>query len=238
MKKEKRILTVLLLLPAIISCLCLSAYADASVTYSSDSHEFIISADGVEGTSDLFGEMFKGMMPGDSTTETVTVANISKKTTVKLYMRLDYLSDSERAMLKAVSITVSNENGVLFNKPAGTEFPSSAAWTYLCMLSAGSSSIMNIKITAPVQMGNQYQNADADIVWRFKVEEGSVSSDVTTDSTTRTTTTSTAAGNGKSGVKTGDDGKLVVYIMPFLISSAAIPTMARLLRREHDARRT
>ena len=106
MKKIISILISLLVVTAMTCGLSISAYAAGTVTYSADSSKFIFEPGSSHSPTDLFTE-YKGLMPGDSVRQDITVKNDSSYgVKVKLYVRshgahedsVDFLSKLQIAL--------------------------------------------------------------------------------------------------------------------------------------------
>ena len=74
MKKALEKLTFLILLAAMLLSFSVNAAADGNVTYDGNAKEFIFIPGSEYSPSDLFTD-FKGLMPGDSVTQKITVDN-------------------------------------------------------------------------------------------------------------------------------------------------------------------
>ena len=75
-----------------------TVYAGGTVTYNADSDKFIFESNSSHSPTDLFSD-FKGLMPGDSVKQNLTVKNdASDEVKVKLYVRSKGLEGSEELL--------------------------------------------------------------------------------------------------------------------------------------------
>ena len=103
----KKILSIAIALILAASA-ALTVFADGGlVTYSGNAGEFIFAPGSAYSPTDLFPN-FKGVMPGDSLTEQITVKNnADKKIKVKIYIRSRGAHEDSEAFLSQLGMTVS-----------------------------------------------------------------------------------------------------------------------------------
>lgn len=238
--KKRMILCAVL---AAVMCFCASAaYADVNVAYDGAVQDYVVFTDTGMPVTDLFGDLFSNMMPGDSGSERITIINgAENETSVKNYLRIESSGSVVKELLKQLDITITGSSGTVLQSKSGEEL-SSTEWKELGILAPGASTDLIITINAPLAMGNEVQFAEGSLVFRFKTEEGSSSTSTTTSSSTTTTATTTTSGgngggygytgdssyvpNGKTGeVKTGDDN-LIILLCAVSVSAAAIFAIA------------
>lgn len=206
----------------LVFSLSIAAYADAGVTYSDTTASFSFTVEGTEDVSDLFGNLFKEMMPGDTNSQLVTITNASQKLSAKVYFKVEPANQEARALLKATGFRVASNGAVLFESKEGTEFQTLGNWTEIAKLAPKSSTSLTATLSAPLSLGNEYQGTKAEMIWYFLVQEGYSTSDNNT--TTNTTSTTTGGVSGKS-VKTGDDSRTVAYAIAVAAACAAVPAV-------------
>lgn len=221
MKKRIRKAASTMLALCLLICLGISAYADAGVTYSDTTTSFSFKVEGTEDVSDLFGNLFKDMMPGDTNSQLVTITNASQKLSAKVYFKVEPANQEARALLKATSFRVTSNGAVLYESKEGAEFQSVGNWIEIAKLAPQNSTSLTATLSAPLSLGNEYQGTKAEMIWYFLVQEGYSSSD---NNTTTNTTSTTTGVNGKS-VKTGDESHIIAYTVAALVAIAAIPVV-------------
>ncbi len=170
-KTVKRIVSLLL---GLTSAVCLTASgmaADASVTYDGNAREFIFAPGSDESPTDLF-DNFKGVMPGDSLTQTVTVKNNAENgVKVKIYLRSKGAQEGSEEFLSQMNLTVNAQgDSPLFSAPAD-ETDGLSDWVCLGTFYSGASTDLNLTLDVPETMGNDFQDAIGRLNWEFKVEE-------------------------------------------------------------------
>lgn len=185
----------LLLVLLLVMGLSVTAFAaESSVTFEND--KLIVFEPGSDYTnSDLF-DQFKSVMPGDTLSEEVTIQNKCNDCDyIKVYVRAilhdekgnpiseevlrDLQNDERRGsateleymydFLSQLSMTVKNGNKVIcstsLNKLKGlTEN------VFLGELRKGDSIKLDVELTVPVEMGNEYSNRVGEVDWAFVVE--------------------------------------------------------------------
>lgn len=176
---KKRIAAFILLVICLSSALPVTA-ADGQVTYSGNAGQFIFEPGTEHSPADLFPN-FKGVMPGDTLTQKITLKNdADNKVKVKLYMRsLGAHSDSAEFLSKLgiqVQKSADNKMGYMFDA-AASETAQLTDWVELGTLYSGGEVNLDVLLTVPVELGNSFQNAIGYLDWEFKVEEFPVSLD-------------------------------------------------------------
>ena len=174
MKKTIQVLLVLLVLLTLLCTTALSAFAKGQVTYSGTSGQFIFAPGSSHSPTDLFTE-YKGVMPGDSIRQEITVKNdASKEVKVKIYVRslgadevsFDLLSKLHLSVAKAEE----NKMAYMFDASADTT-DGMTDWVLLGTLYSGGEVNLVLSLDVPVELDNRYQDAIGYLDWEFKVEE-------------------------------------------------------------------
>lgn len=100
MKKTMKSVFCALLSLLMLVCMAVPAFAaDASVQYEGDAKKFIFAPGSDESPTDLF-DNFKGVMPGDTLTQKITVKNdASNQVKVKIYLRSLGAQEGDEAFL-------------------------------------------------------------------------------------------------------------------------------------------
>ena len=163
----KKMLMVLLLSVLFV----LPASADGNVIY--DGTGFVLEPGSNESVTDLFTE-FKDVMPGDVLTQKVTVRNVNTDVKVKIYLRslgahddsVDFLSQ----LHLSVALSEDNTMGYMFDASAD-ETAGLTDWVLLGTLYAGGEVNLDVKLSVPVTLSNEYMNEIGYLDWEFMVEE-------------------------------------------------------------------
>lgn len=145
--------------------------------------------------TDLF-DNFKGVMPGATLSEEITIQNKSNDSDyIKVYMRAvlhdengNPISEKVLAELKAdtrrgavseleymhdflsqLSMTVRNGNKVIYNA-SPDELDGLSENVYLGTLYRGESTKLNVELNVPIELDNEYANRIGEVDWVFVVE--------------------------------------------------------------------
>lgn len=175
----KKILTLLLTCCLLMLAVPVSA-AEGNVTYTGDSGDIVFAPGSDYSPTDLFPN-FKGVMPGDSLTQAITVRNdASKKMKVKIYMRALGAHESSVEFLSQMHLRVEksadNEMAYMFDAAAHEDRP---ADRLVCLgtLYSGGEVNLNVILDVPVEMDNQYQQQIGYLDWEFMIEEYQIEPD-------------------------------------------------------------
>lgn len=184
------LLTLLMLLSATVTAFA----AESSVTF--ESGKVIACEPGsVYTDTDLF-DNFKGVMPGDTRSEEITIQNQSNDCDyIKVYMRAvlhdetgnpisermlaELRSDERRGtaseleymydFLSQLSMTVQSEGKVLYDA-SPDELDGFSENVYLGTLRKGESARLDVQLNVPIDMDNEYANRIGEVEWMFVVE--------------------------------------------------------------------
>ena len=176
----KKILTGIIIYILALMCVFTSYAADGKVTYSGNAGSFVFEPGSDKSLTDLFPD-FKGVMPGDVLIENITVRNdADKNVKVKLYIRslgahedsAEFLSQLQLSVLKSEE----NEMAYMFDA-AANETAQLTDWVYLGTLYSGGEVNLDVILSVPVEMGNEFQNQIGFLDWEFKIEELPVEKD-------------------------------------------------------------
>ena len=174
MKKLSFKLVALLALAAVTVSMAVPAFAAGKVSYDGNSQKFIFSPGSEHSPTDLFGA-FKNVMPGDSITQKLTVRNESSNgVKVKIYMRSRGAHEDSVDFLSKLHLTV-NKSGTntmpyMFDA-AADQTDGLTDWVLLGTLYSGGEVNLDVTLTRPIELGNEYQDAVGYLDWEFKVEE-------------------------------------------------------------------
>lgn len=176
----KRFVTFLIILAVALSSALPAYAADGKVTYDGKAQQFVFAPGSEHSLTDLFPN-FKGVMPGDSITQKITVKNdASDKVKVKIYIRsLGAHPDSAEFLSQLglkVQKSLDNKMAYMFDAPAN-ETAQLTDWVYLGLLYSGGEVNLDLTLTVPVELDNAFQNKIGYLDWEFKIEEFPVESD-------------------------------------------------------------
>ena len=168
MKKLGASIVVLLALTA--CALVAPAFAAGNVTFQSEAEGFVFEPGSSASPTDLF-DSFKDLLPGDSVSDSVTVANAATSgATVKVYLRATGAEAGSEEFLSQLSLTVSQDSATLFNAPAD-QTSDLTDWVLLGTLEPGGSADLNMTLDVPITLGNDFQDTIGYLGWQFMVEE-------------------------------------------------------------------
>lgn len=190
----KQCFSLLLALMLMMSMTVTAFAAESSVTF--ESGKVIVFEPGsVYTETDLF-DNFKGVMPGDTLSEEVTIQNKSNDCDyIKVYMRAvlhdengnpisdkvlaELRSDERRGaaseleymhdFLSQLSMTVKSGGKVIYDA-SPDELDGLSDNVYLGTLRKGESAKLDVQLTVPIEMGNEYADRIGEVDWVFVVE--------------------------------------------------------------------
>ncbi len=153
----------------------LSVYAaDGKVTYSGNAGNFVFEPGSEHSLTDLFPN-FKGVMPGDTLTQKITVKNnADNKVKVKIYMRALGAHEDSVEFLSRLGLKVakSEENKMAYMfDAAANETAQLTDWVCLGTLYSGGEVNLDVTLNVPVELPNEFQNKIGYLDWEFMIEE-------------------------------------------------------------------
>ena len=137
MKKWMVLLTMLMtLLTGVVSV----GAVDGHVTYDGNARAFIFAPGSSYSPTDLFPDL-KGVMPGDTRTQKITVRNdAARNVKTNIWLRSEYADAASQDFLSklSLSLTVGNENGQAYMfSPSGALTADNDGWILLGTLYSG-----------------------------------------------------------------------------------------------------
>ena len=187
---------------------------DGNITYDGNAKDFIFAPGSEYSPTDLFAD-FKDLMPGDSVSQKITIDNdISKEVKIKIYMRSLGADQQSQEFLSQLSLTVVQDGKTnLFDAPA-SETAQLTDWVYLGTLYSGGKIDLNVTVSVPITLGNDFQDAVGKLTWEFMVEELPVE---TTDPR-----------------PTGDNSNIYVAMTVMSVSAAALSVVLALKKKKEQ----
>ena len=170
----KKIITLLITLAVLLSSTVTVFAADGKVTYSGNAGNFVFEPGSEHSLTDLFPN-FKGVMPGDTLTQKITVKNdADNKVKVKIYVRSLGAHEDSVEFLSRLGLKVSkseeNKMAYMFDA-AANETAQLTDWVCLGTLYSGGEVNLDVTLNVPVSMGNEFQDQIGYLDWEFKIEE-------------------------------------------------------------------
>ena len=170
----KQLISVFVILAVLFACSVNAFAVDGNVLYTEDAGEFVFFGGSEETLTDLFLN-FKGVMPGDSLEQKITVRNdASKEVKVKIYLRSLGAHEDSKEFLSQLKLRVwadeENSMAYMFDATAD-ETAQLADWVCLGTLYSGGEVDLYVSLDVPVTMGNEFQDRIGYLDWEFMVEE-------------------------------------------------------------------
>lgn len=170
----KRLITIVVILAVFLSSALPASAADGKVTYNGNAGKCIFEPGTEHSLTDLFPN-FKGVMPGDTLTQKITVKNdANDKVKVKIYIRSLGAHEDSKEFLSKLGLRVqkSEENQMAYMfDAAASETAQLTDWVYLGMLYSGGEVNLDVTLNVPVELDNAFQNKIGYLDWEFRIEE-------------------------------------------------------------------
>lgn len=170
----KRLITLFVVLIVALSSVLPVYAADGKVTYSGNAGNFVFEPGSDHSLTDLFPN-FKDVMPGDTLTQQITVKNnADNKVKVKIYIRSFGAHEDSVDFLSQLGLKVgkSEENKMAYMFDAkANETAQLTDWVCLGTLYSGGEVNLDVTLTVPVELDNEFQNDVGYLDWEFMIEE-------------------------------------------------------------------
>ena len=170
----KKIITLLITLVLLLSSAVTVFAADGKVTYSGNAGNFVFEPGSEHSLTDLFPN-FKGVMPGDTLTQKITVKNdADNKVKVKIYIRSLGAHEDSVEFLSQLGLKVakSEENKMAYMfDAAANETAQLTDWVCLGTLYSGGEVNLDVTLNVPTSLDNEFQNKIGYLDWEFMIEE-------------------------------------------------------------------
>lgn len=170
----KKFITILITLAVLLSSTVTVFAADGKVTYSGNAGNFVFEPGSEHSLTDLFPN-FKGVMPGDTLTQKITVKNdADNKVKVKIYIRSLGAHEDSVEFLSQLGLKVSkseeNKMAYMFDA-AANETAQLTDWVCLGTLYSGGEVNLDVTLNVPTSLDNEFQNKIGYLDWEFMIEE-------------------------------------------------------------------
>ena len=170
----KKIITLLITLALLLSSTVTIFAADGKVTYSGNAGNFVFEPGSDHSLTDLFPN-FKGVMPGDTLTQKITVKNnADNKVKVKIYIRSLGAHEDSVEFLSQLGLKVAkssdNEMAYMFDA-AANETAQLTDWVCLGTLYSGGEVNLDVTLNVPASLDNEYQSKIGYLDWEFMIQE-------------------------------------------------------------------
>lgn len=170
----KKIITLLITLALLLFSTVTVFAADGKVTYSGNAGNFVFEPGSEHSLTDLFPN-FKGVMPGDTLTQKITVKNdADNKVKVKIYIRSLGAHEDSVEFLSQLGLKVakSEENKMAYMfDAAANETAQLTDWVCLGTLYSGGEVNLDVTLNVPTSLDNEYQSKIGYLDWEFMIEE-------------------------------------------------------------------
>lgn len=170
----KKIIALLFTFVLLLSSTVTVFAADGKVTYSGNAGNFVFEPGSEHSLTDLFPN-FKGVMPGDTLTQKITVKNdADNKVKVKIYIRSLGAHEDSKEFLSQLGLKVkksSDNNMAYMFDAAANETAQLTDWVCLGTLYSGGEVNLDVTLNVPVELPNEYQNKIGYLDWEFMIEE-------------------------------------------------------------------
>lgn len=226
MKRTCKTIASLVMMLVLLLGIGAPAYADGTVSYKGGAEKFVFFPGSGYTDTDLF-DGFKGVMPGDTLTQTVEVRNRFLGTgSVKIYLRAvahDEQTNPLSPNVAAAGETVATmsdflsklymevwQGGTRIYTGTPDQLDGLKNNVLLANVPRGKSVELTVKLQVPAKLGNEYANRVGEVDWVFTAEEL----------------------DPQGNPKTGDTSNLILWIVVMVLCLAAIAVVAFLVLKK------
>lgn len=169
MNSFKKVLTLLFV--ALIAVSVALPASAAKATYDDVPEQYVFSTTSKEDPTDLF-ENFKDAMPGDTLTQSIVIENKNtNRMAVKMFLRSLGADEDSKAFLSKLTLTVKEKGKSPFFEAAADQKTGMEDYRELGTVAPGGTVELEVSLSIPATLGNEYQNAVGKIKWQLKSEE-------------------------------------------------------------------
>lgn len=226
MKKTCKTIASLVMMLVLLLGIGAPAYADGTVSYKGGAEKFVFFPGSGYTDTDLF-DGFKGVMPGDTLTQTVEVRNRFLGTgSVKIYLRAvahDEQTNPLSPNVAAAGETVATmsdflsklymevwQGGTCIYTGTPDQLDGLKNNVLLASVPRFGSVTLTVKLQVPKELGNEYANRVGEVDWVFTAEEL----------------------DPQGNPQTGDTSNLILWIVVMVVCLAAIAVVAFLVLKK------
>lgn len=226
MKRTCKTIASLVMMLVLLLGIGAPAYADGTVNYQGGAEKFVFLPGSSYTDTDLF-DGFKGVMPGDTLTQTVEVRNRFLGTgSVRIYLRAVAHDEQTNPLSSAVAAsgeTVATMSDFLSQLSMQVWQGDKCIYTgspdeldglknnvLLGTIPRFKSTTLTVKLQVPAELGNEYANRVGEVDWVFTAEEL----------------------DPQGNPKTGDTSNLTLWIVVMVVCLAAVAVVAFLILKK------
>lgn len=226
MKKTCKTIASLVMMLVLLLGIGAPAYAEGTVSYKGGAEKFVFLPGSGYTDTDLF-DGFKGVMPGDTITQTVEVRNRFLGTgSVNIYLRAVAHDEVDNPLSKEVAATGETvakmsdflsqlymevwQGGTCIYTGTPDQLDGLKNNVLLASVPRFGSVTLTVKLQVPKELGNEYANRVGEVDWVFTAEEL----------------------DPQGNPKTGDTSNLILWIVVMVVCLAAIAVVAFLVLKK------
>ena len=230
MKKTCKTIASLVMMLVLLLGIGAPAYAEGTVSYKGGAEKFVFLPGSSYSDTDLF-DGFKGVMPGDTLTQTIEVRNRFLNTgSVRIYLRAvahDEQTNPLSPNVAAAGETVATmsdflsklymevwQGGTRIYTGTPDQLDGLKNNVLLATVPRGKSVTLTVVLGVPADLGNEYANRVGEVDWVFTAEEL----------------------DPQGNPKTGDTSNLTLWIVVMVVCLVAVAVVAFLILKKKKAK--